>query len=72
MFWRKKVAQVETKREPTQVTLSSADMLSERAEKIWRLLGFANDRLGMVARLTGLLATYDELDRKEAERKQRG
>lgn len=48
------------------VQLSSGDTHIERAEKIWRLLGFANDRLGMVAKLAGYLATYKQIDERYA------
>lgn len=45
-----------------QIVLCTDDPLMVRAEKIWRLLGFANDRCNMVPALAGYLATYRELD----------
>jgi len=48
----------------TVITLYTTDTLYERAHKIWKLLGFSDDRQGMVLRLTGLLGTYQDVDHK--------
>lgn len=54
--------------EERRVTLSSDDNMLQRAEKIWALMGFANDRLGMVTKLAAYLGAYRDLDRQYADR----
>ena len=40
----------------------ATDTVKERASKIWRLMGFVNDRLGQTKTLEHVLSVYRELD----------
>lgn len=48
------------------VTLYSTDTPLDRARKIWRLLGFANDRAGQVPMMAAYLGEYAILDQRAA------
>jgi hypothetical protein len=51
----------------TLIEFRSDDLLMKRAENIILALGFiTHDHYGLAARLAGLMATYEELDRKVA------
>lgn len=50
-------------KEPTQITFEYGDAPMVRAEKIWRALGFVNDRLGSIPALAGYLSMYRDWDK---------
>ena len=46
-------------------TLSATDDPYIRAQKAWKILGFTNDRLGLVGTLAEVFMLYRDLDIKE-------
>lgn len=48
--------------EPEVINLSATDDVWQRAAKIWRLIGFVNDRFGAVPCMASLLADYQRID----------
>ena len=59
---RKKV-----EREPrSPIQFRADDIPLKRAEKIWHVLGFANDRMGAIPAIAGYLAMYRDWDREAA------
>ena len=67
MFWRKKQEAVPPPTGgPERVELRADDPPLVRADKIWRLLGFANDRAGMVPQMAAYLSAYQDLDAAKA------
>ena len=62
MFWCKKKGPPRPQPNPELMVLRADDPMLNRAEKIWKLLGFANDRLGMISSLAGYMSAYRDLD----------
>lgn len=62
MLWKRKKIEDELPCEPETITLSPDDLPHERARKIWRLLGFRNDRFGAAAQMAEYLAWYQRAD----------
>ena len=71
MFKKKKedAPLVESAKEPEKVTLKATDNCFERAKKMFRCIGFTDDRHGITQRLAEIVYAYQELDaaNKEAE-----
>lgn len=65
MSWFKKKADPapEPPKEPLQISFEYGDVPMVRAEKIWRALGFVNDRLGAIPALAGYLSMYRDWDK---------
>ena len=62
--WSKAKVSPEEKREaePERIMFCASDLPMQRAQKIWRALGFVNDGLNAIPALCGFLSMYRDWD----------